>query len=251
MEWCWKWVLLNIAAIHSSMASHLWWTFPSISLKCPPKLQQTHWFVDGVGCFWYGESGRIQGNVGIPLNCSMAYCHSWVWMVIQTLWKSSLVPWSLHVWNCLEVSWQSVIWWSSHLPQWSWVYSNRIGQCPVCAMDGVEPYWCFQPAWKLWKLTGKFHTFPQSPRCHHWSLAKTLTLMPSACTFPLLGDLHGSVPRFSFEVWKAQELWNPWLQSHLWQRDLPWSSSMDRALVEAAFSYKAIHLKCNVSEAWV
>ena len=100
MGWCWKWVLLNIAAIHSSTASHLWWTFPSTSSKYPPKLQWIHCFADDVGCLWYGELGRIQGNAVIPWNCSMAHCHSWVWMVIQTYWK--IIPSSL-ITACVEL----------------------------------------------------------------------------------------------------------------------------------------------------
>ena len=77
MEWCWKSGLHDTAIVCSSMASHLWWTFPSTSLKCPQELQQIHCSVDGVGCLWHGKPGRIQGTAGIPWNCSMVHCHFW------------------------------------------------------------------------------------------------------------------------------------------------------------------------------
>ena len=175
MGWCWKLVLHDNASVHSSTVSHLWWTFPSTSLKFPQELQQIHCSLDGVGCWWCSELDRTQGTAGIPWKCIMVHCGFSAQMVIQILWKPSQAPLSMHVWNCLEVSWRWWICWSSHQSRCSQSCSNKTDLFPGCGTGVVELRWHFQLAWLLWSLIGRFHIFPQLRRCCHLFQAKTRT----------------------------------------------------------------------------
>ena len=250
MEWCWKLGLHDTVIIHSYTASHLWWTFPSMSSKCPWELQWIHCSMDGVGCLWCGKLGRTQRTCGIPWSSSMVHCCFSAQMVIQILWKSSLAPLSQCVWNCLGVSWWWWIWWSSHQSWWSQFCSNKTDLFPGCTTHVMELHWHFQLAWLLWNLIGRFHIFPQLCRCHHLFRAKTETPWLLAYIFPLPGILHVFPARLSFTEWRVWELWNPWMWFHLWWTGLPNSSNRYGAPVEAAFTHKAIHLKHNTSATW-
>ena len=167
MEGFQTWVSLCTWVSQSSTAFHPWQTFPSTSLKYPPKLQQIYCFVDSVGCLWCGESCRIPGSHGTPWKCNMDHCHFSAQMGIQILWRSFLVPWSPNVWKYLEFSSLASICWSSHQPQDSPSCSSRTNQFQGYAMHVVELHWHFQLVWQLRKKIGKFHTFSLLLRCHH------------------------------------------------------------------------------------